>query len=255
MFQCGLCGFTTENGRVMSNHKRWVHRKIAFSEEALKRKAQAALSKRISKSCTCAKCGKQFILTLRQCDWNRRDLDKICCSKTCSHARTWDTKHKQRLSSIMLNKMADSSRILPNCLFCGHSVKRKDHKFCSISCAVRYRNKDKDQESLAYYRNLCRFTFDIYDYPEEFDFNLIDTFGWYSPVNRGNNLRGISKDHLVSVKFGWENKIDPKIISHPANCQLVKQSKNASKNYRCSITLKELTQRIYNWNIKYGAVV
>ena len=93
------------------------------------------------------------------------------------------------------------------------------------------------------------------DYPEEFDFSLIESYGWYSPINSDKpNLSGVSRDHMVSVKYGWENNIDPKIISHPANCRLLLQSENVSKSSNCSITYEELLQRIEAWNRKYGDV-
>lgn len=37
-------------------------------------------------------------------------------------------------------------------------------------------------------------------------------------------------------------------MSHPANCLLMKQGDNASKNDRCSITLNELIERVEFFN-------
>ena len=96
------------------------------------------------------------------------------------------------------------------------------------------------------------FDFNLADYPEEFNFSLIEEYGWYSASNRGNNLNGVSRDHMVSVKFGYENNIDPNIISHPANCRLMRHNDNVSKNEDCSISLEELKVRIEKWNLKYN---
>lgn len=117
----------------------------------------------------------------------------------------------------------------------------------------RYINVNR--ESFKYYQIQCAFTFALKDYPDEFDFGLIEKYGWYSPKNSNKpNLAGVSRDHMVSIKWGWENKVDPKIISHPANCKLVLQPKNASKHTDCSIAYEELLERIEAWNKKYGDV-
>lgn len=94
------------------------------------------------------------------------------------------------------------------------------------------------------YRPSCKFQFNVNDYPDKFDLNLVKEYGWYSPVNKNNNPYGVSKDHLLSVKDGFDNNIPPEIISHPANCQLILQKKNSSKNRTSSITYEELLIRI-----------
>lgn len=46
---------------------------------------------------------------------------------------------------------------------------------------------------------------------------------------------------------GFINKIDPEIISHPANCMLLRHNDNVSKGKKCGITLDELIDKIKNW--------
>jgi hypothetical protein len=92
----------------------------------------------------------------------------------------------------------------------------------------------------------CRFNFNVYDYPTCFDLKLLEEYGWYTASNRGNNLDGISRDHSYSVREGFRNNIDPKIISHPANCVLMRQNENSKKKTKCNITIGEfvsLTER------------
>ena len=101
------------------------------------------------------------------------------------------------------------------------------------------------------YRADCAFKFNLSDYPDEFDFSLIESFGWYKPKNRGNNLIGISRDHMISVRYGFDNKIPPEHLSHPANCMLLKHGENVSKGTKNSITYEELLKRIESWNRKY----
>ena len=47
-------------------------------------------------------------------------------------------------------------------------------------------------------------------------------------------------DHIFSQKAGFEQGIDPKIISHPGNLRILPASENQSKSSRCDITLEEL---------------
>ena len=98
------------------------------------------------------------------------------------------------------------------------------------------------------YRADCAFKFNLSDYPDEFNFSLIEQHGWYKASNRGNNLTGISRDHIVSVRHGFDNNIDSSLISHPANCQIIPHRKNQSKNKKSIITLIELEERIKKFN-------
>jgi hypothetical protein len=90
------------------------------------------------------------------------------------------------------------------------------------------------------YRRLCKFTFSLSDYPNKFDFSLIEDHGWYLPTNRGNNPNGVSRDHMLSIKDGWRNKVPPWKIAHPANCRLLVQRDNAKKQSRSIINETEL---------------
>ena len=110
---------------------------------------------------------------------------------------------------------------------------------------------EKIRIKLRKYRVDAAFTFSLKDFPDEFDFSLIETYGWYKAKNRGNNLGGVSRDHMYSVKDGFLNNVDPKIIAHPANCRLIRQGDNASKKDKSCITLEQLLERIKIWDQKY----
>lgn len=131
---------------------------------------------------------------------------------------------------------------------------RTNQKFCCAKCSVDFRSelRRKSRPALTNYRSDCSFKFNLANYPNEFDFTLVEQFGWYRAKNRGNNLNGISRDHIVSVKYGFDNKIDPKIISHPANCQLIRHNENVSKGVKCKISFPQLLEKIELWNKKYG---
>ena len=114
-------------------------------------------------------------------------------------------------------------------------------KYCS-KCKLLYYHT---------YITECKFKFNVYKYPDYFDLSLIKQFGWYTPPNRGGNTLGVSRDHLISTNYGFINNIDPKIMSHPANCKIITQSDNSRKHKKCSITLDELMIRIEEFNKKY----
>lgn len=103
------------------------------------------------------------------------------------------------------------------------------------------------QTGIKRYRQLCEFKFSLKDYPNRFNFSLIEKYGWYKAKNRGDNPNGVSRDHMYSVKEGFINKIDPKIISHPANCELLVHKDNNKKKTASSITIEELLKRIEKW--------
>ncbi|CAK0751140.1 hypothetical protein CCP3SC1AL1_1830007 [Gammaproteobacteria bacterium] len=107
--------------------------------------------------------------------------------------------------------------------------------------------KESDKTGLNRYRQLCEFKFNVFHFPNKFDLKLIEEFGWYKAKNRGDNPNGVSRDHMYSVKEGYLNNIDPYIISHPANCMLMKHNDNNKKNINCSISLEELNNKINKW--------
>ena len=106
------------------------------------------------------------------------------------------------------------------------------------------------------YYAAARFKFNVYHYPEEFDMTLIDTNGWYTcpglkRKGQPKNVLGVSRDHIISVSYGFTNNIDPSIISHPANCRIILHSENKKKSTKCDLTIDQLLERIAVWDTKY----
>jgi len=137
------------------------------------------------------------------------------------------------------------------CKECGEKLPF-DHKariFCNIKCKRIYDSKNISEYQI-YYKN-CQFKFNLSNYPEEFNFDMINEYGWYKAKNHGDNLNGISRDHMISVKYGYENNISSDIISHPANCKLMPHSSNSKKHSNCSLSLENLLLKINEWNLKY----
>lgn len=141
-----------------------------------------------------------------------------------------------------------------NCIECESILpfNKRKNKFCNKKCQNKY-NRKHLTEYQKYYKD-CKFKFGLKDYPNEFDFSLIEEFGWYKPKNHGNNLNGISRDHMLSVKEGFEKSIKCEIISHPANCKLMQQTNNSKKHKKSSIKIKDLNKKIELWNIKYSKI-
>lgn len=197
------------------------------------------------------------------------------CSRSCANARIHGPDTRERIrSSLVGRRVTPANHILRGddhpkrrgkflppvedhtgvCLHCGDVYSYRGalkRKFCSRSChhasvvvTDPYRN----------YKHQCQFRFNVYDYPMWFDVSLIDAYGWYTASNRGGNLDGVSRDHRYSVRAGFENNVNPALISHPANCMLILQRLNSRKHIRCSITVDELHRSIEDFETMYGPV-
>jgi len=105
------------------------------------------------------------------------------------------------------------------------------------------------------YQYSCRFNFAISDYPSWFAgaSALITKHGWYASSSKTHpgisNPDGVSRDHRISVNFGFINNIDPSIIRHPANCRLMQHKENSSKGTSTEITLAELLLDIQKFDM------
>ncbi len=201
-----------------------------------------------TKEFKCEQCEKYFI--------GYANIDRRFCSNTCSNTftnlhRLVTIETKEKISKSLtgvkcknkkskINKEKKHGSLNRKCKFCGDFKITKKHKSICDDCRVNYYEN---------YRPSCEFVFDIKKYKDNFDFNLVEQHGWYSPTNKGDNLNGVSRDHMYCVRDGFINKIDPEIIRHPANCKLMKHTDNNLKNYTSSITLEELKLRITEWNI------
>lgn len=175
------------------------------------------------------------------------------CSSSCAiqfnnRNRKLSEETKQKISNTLKNKprreKSDKNRLEKKkvCKICLMNEITEKHKKICNDCKLSY---------YEYYRPSCFFRFDVKDFNQEFDLSLVEQYGWYSPTNKRNNLKGVSKDHMYSVMDGFRNKIDPNIISHPANCKLLLFSDNSIKKDNSSITIDELLKRIENWDERY----
>ena len=278
---CKYCNGIFENieGRIFSNHVKYCKSNPEYfalnkiRSKKLSEKSQEFQNKKFGEitqfTVNCSHCGKIFVINERKSKFVKDR--KYFCSRGCANTRvhSQETKCKIRhgIEAFLLttNKRRKKDLSL-YCMYCKKDfiAKKISQKFCCISHAVKHREErrfesfsdyKKDKYLKTQYRLKCAFKFSLNDYPDEFDFDLIRKYGWYKAKNRGNNLNGVSRDHLYSICEAYVNKIDVNFISHPANCRLIRHSENQHKNSKSLITLNELKDRIERWNIKYGAVV
>lgn len=193
----------------------------------------------------CLKCNAVFIPTKK---WG---YTTAYCSRRCANSKIITDEHRTKVSKTLTKPLISLSCENCNNVFIVNRRSKKK-RFCSINCIVK--NREKNKSKFRIYSDMCKFKFNVVDFPDYFEIRLINEFGWYKPKNKGNNLNGISKDHLYSIKKGFENNIDPYFISHPANCKLIRHRDNQIKNTKCSITINELHNEVDIFNKKYGWV-
>lgn len=187
------------------------------------------------------------------------------CNRKCANVRI-QTKELNEKRSKALKGRTDyiwnrgkgerGKKDICVCLYCDDEFRGyvNTRKFCSINCSNQYLAERARENKTDYdiYKLECSFRFNVYKYPEEFNLELLEERGWYEAKNRGDNPNGISRDHMISIKYGFVNGIDSNIIAHPANCQLMKHVDNNSKKTKCSIQIEELVSRIEKWERKYN---
>ena len=133
---------------------------------------------------------------------------------------------------------------------CILDFKKRKNIFCNINCKKEYYVNNIEEYKLYY--KLSKFKFNLKDYNNEFNFDLIKEHGWYKAKNNGDNINGVSRDHKFSVREGFRRLINPLLIAHPANCELIINRENQSKCDDCSLTIDELLNNIKTFEDKYG---
>lgn len=98
------------------------------------------------------------------------------------------------------------------------------------------------EEKRIYYKK-CHFQFDPYSIPGISGYEKLLSLGMYHATM---NPTGVCRDHIMSVAYGWRNKVPPELISHPSNCQFLTHSENSKKNDKSYITVDELKNRVIN---------
>lgn len=123
-------------------------------------------------------------------------------------------------------------------------AKRNSTKICQV-CSSTMTTKYSRTKVARDVRYKYAFKFDCSQYPDLFDQQLIATVGWYAPARKiDRNLNGLTKDHKISVVDAERNDYDPFYITHPLNCDIIRQSENSSKKTRSTIAYEELVKQV-----------
>lgn len=271
MGKCKNCGTDIDDKRVYCSLKcRNVyvnkHRDYSKMKNTFEEKHKESIDNYYLNPKTCKNCGKIIEYENKQ---------KTFCDQSC--AAKFNNKKRKGLK---YNLSEDGKNVLiesayknllkidnpekyglerleyykePNkCINCGSILEfRFRYKiYCCIECKKEYFINLKNDIEL--YKLCSKFKFNLSDYEDNFDFDLIKKFGWYKAKNHGNNINGVSRDHMFSINEGFKQLINPLLIAHPANCKLIKNTNNQKKRTKCSITLNELLENIENFEKKYG---
>ena len=121
----------------------------------------------------------------------------------------------------------------------GFGIKLKTLIEASHNYQLKSGRRITDEKKI-YYKK-CKFKFDPYSIPEIPGYNLLLSFGFFHATKNPN---GVCRDHIISISYGWRYKIDPTLISHPANCQFISNTDNILKGSSSSMTIDELILRI-----------
>ena len=254
---CPHCnGHILANKRVFANHVRWCKSNPRYQEilQGTRDKLHQTSTKQ-TYEVSCEVCGQKYEVVCTPHKYEIGKYKKTCCDGCAKKLTQQHTNVCEKNHSIKQAMMKYSKYIsIKICPCCGNEFEANSkHKiYCSAQCRNAYKKILNQTSIKTAYHASCSFKFGIASYPEEFNTTLIKEYGWYSASNPGGNLTGVSRDHRFSCNEGWRQKIDPYIISHPANCELMRHNENFKKLDSCSISLEDLKQRIIDWNHKYG---
>lgn len=241
---------------AIGNHIKWckAHINKEYQIQIKSKMRENALQQAITRygaiqqySVNCYKCNKEFVVEERQKVFPSKE--RYYCSRSCANSRQRTTQIKDKISQGVKSSSSFVPAKLHVCPNCCQEYKGNT-KFCSKQCRLQHFKSKRTLKQQ--YALQCKFRFNLWDYPEQFNLDILHENGMYKASNRGNNLQGVSRDHMYSVSQGFQNNVDPIIISHPANCQLLIHTENQSKGGKSKITLEQLLERINKFNKKYN---
>lgn len=214
--------------------------------------------------CRCAHCGKTFwkekhflqrnvhnnqplVYCSYECSMKHRTVlaeqkhphpDEYVC-ETCGKIVLWEERYASGRFCCSQCYHKFSSKV-------ANSSEARKKKSNTLKSFYKQRNLPKNNLKLIY-KNQCKFRMNVNVYILLSTFTDTDLSNWYG-INHIYNREQTSRDHMVSQEYGYNHKIDPYLISHPANCLLIKQGENSSKKEGCSLTLRELIERVEFFN-------
>lgn len=195
----------------------------------------------------CAYCSKTL-------PYEKRSLKFCNNSCSCSYNnRTRDPSvHTKQADSLRATLASQNKIIRPqypfskvtfgSCKSCSKIYRKAVGKlYCSDICKI--------QTGIRSYRLACKFKISKSEHPHLFNHALLKEHGWYRAANhpKGYNPDGATWDHLFRVEDGFKLGVDPNIMRHPANAEMISWKDNFARK-SSSITYEELLERIKNWS-------
>lgn len=198
------------------------------------------------------------LVPCKQCNNLFRSSKQYFCSRSCSATynnivrgpRSTETKEnissgvsKHHQTKIKADPPGEFSKLfICSCKHC--SVK-------FVSRTIRHYCTDHKMLYSPSAKSGYKFTFNVYNFPELFDIDLLTKVGWFSPGGKSGvwNKNGISRDHKVSVTESIKYNYDPFYITHPLNCQLMPHSENNKKKTHSSITYNDLVSLVDQYEL------
>lgn len=196
------------------------------SSASLKERIFVIFSK-LNRRPTCAICNAVVLFEERG-----KPSYNLTCSKSCANSLRLKSTSEESKAIIIKKRNLKLNEIGPDGLTGQQRRYKKAHQTkVKNGLFVPY---DK-MSALQLYRAKCLKASNTYD------LSALDNF-----YLRGTNGTpgAYQLDHLVSISYGFKNNIDPKIIGHICNLEMVPWLDNVRKNMRCSISINELMCRI-----------
>lgn len=173
-----------------------------------------------------------------------------------SKANKGKTFSKERIEKMHSHRTFDSySRKKSHATKLKIGIKSKEkftekykEKLRQINESLGYWIPLNDIEDYKLYREIANWNHRMYDLMD-----AADKIKQHGIFNVKTNTKGLVRDHIYSRKSGFENKVFPEILRHPANCQLLLHADNVKKKksrYTDAdhITLEQLFEKILNYN-------
>lgn len=198
---------------------------------------------RVNKFCSHSCAGSCSNRIRKEAGWAPTTDQKLSVSKSLIKYNVSIGNRPGSLHDTIKTASGEFSKVhFMKCKFCNNIFTAMSAtRVCKICQHLKW-NNNKDQYS---------FKFNIYEYPELFDLNMLQQKGWVAfGGKRGGdkNSNGLSRDHRVSVNDAKKFNYDPYYISHPLNCELMLHIKNNKKNTKSSISYNELVKLVDDYN-------
>lgn len=144
----------------------------------------------------------------------------------------------------------ETKNLLVNCKVCGKQFSPSNTSYNKISYRAEMINQGKINKGVFLCSEKCKEDF-LNQYKSEYEIYCRKVWKeTYKSLNRYSkkipNIELRSKkfhlDHKYSIHQGFQNNVNPIIIGHWKNLEIVEYMKNLKKYNRCSITLENLIQ-------------